>query len=196
MREDVPKGAIYKRTDGIVIIDPEKSKGQKQIVNNCPYGCIFWNEKIYLNWTFCAHLLDQGLIKEPRCVEACPTDALVFGEFDQLKGLIMETKAEILSPEFALKPRIYYSGLPKRFVAGTVLFGEINECAEDVTVTLIEGKNQKIVKTTNYGDFEFEGLEADHKYLVKIEYPGYASQKLSVLTNKDIYLGTIILDKS
>ena len=34
-------GAIYRRDDGIVIIDPEKSKGQKQIVDACPYGCIY-----------------------------------------------------------------------------------------------------------------------------------------------------------
>jgi nitrate reductase beta subunit len=29
-------GAVRKREDGIVIIDPEKSKGQKQIVDSCP----------------------------------------------------------------------------------------------------------------------------------------------------------------
>ena len=33
-----PKGVIRKRRDGIVIIDPEKAKGQKQLVDACPYG--------------------------------------------------------------------------------------------------------------------------------------------------------------
>ena len=38
-------GAVRKRADGIVIIDPEKAKGQKKIMQACPYGAIFWNEE-------------------------------------------------------------------------------------------------------------------------------------------------------
>ena len=37
--------AVYRREDGIVIIDPEKSKGQKGIVDACPYNVVWWNEK-------------------------------------------------------------------------------------------------------------------------------------------------------
>src|SRR4051812_31102292 len=33
-------GAVKKRADGIVIIDPEKAKGQKQIVEACPFGAV------------------------------------------------------------------------------------------------------------------------------------------------------------
>jgi len=36
-------GAVQKRADGIVIIVPEKSRGQKQLVEACPYGAISWN---------------------------------------------------------------------------------------------------------------------------------------------------------
>ena len=39
-------GAIRKREDGIVLIDPEKAKGQKQLVDACPYGHIWWNEEL------------------------------------------------------------------------------------------------------------------------------------------------------
>jgi nitrate reductase beta subunit len=55
-------GAISKRADGIVIIDPEKSKGQKEIVDACPYGAVYWNEEkqIPQAWIFHAHLLDDG----------------------------------------------------------------------------------------------------------------------------------------
>jgi len=189
-------GAVYKREDGIVIIDPEKSKGQKQIVDACPYGCIYWNEELGIpqKCTFCAHLLDQGW-KVPRCVESCPTDALIFGEYDELKDLITDKKAEVMHPEFGLKPSVYYIGLPKRFVAGTVLFGDKNECAENVSVTLIGGVTEQTIKTNNYGDFEFEGLEPDQELSVKIEHPDYDSQVFDVQTKKDVYLGEIILTK-
>ncbi len=62
-------GAIYKRTDGIVIIDPKKAVGQKELLSTCPYRVIYWNEEKQLpqKCTLCAHLLDQGW-KEPRCV--------------------------------------------------------------------------------------------------------------------------------
>ncbi len=39
-------GAVYRRDDGIVIIDPTKAKGQKAIVNACPYRVIFWNAEL------------------------------------------------------------------------------------------------------------------------------------------------------
>ena len=39
-------GAITKREDGIVLIDPVKAKGQKQLVEACPYGHIWWNEEL------------------------------------------------------------------------------------------------------------------------------------------------------
>lgn len=80
------EGAVYKRPDGIVIIDPEKAKGQKQIVDACPIGAIYWNEELQLpqKCTMCAELLDDPEYpgKEPRCVEACPNEALIFGDLD------------------------------------------------------------------------------------------------------------------
>ncbi len=55
-------GAIAKRADGIVIIDPVKAKGQQQLVDACPYGAIHWNDEKQLPqaWPFDAHLLDGG----------------------------------------------------------------------------------------------------------------------------------------
>ena len=38
-------GAVTKREDGIVLIDPQKAKGQKELVQACPYGAIWWNEE-------------------------------------------------------------------------------------------------------------------------------------------------------
>jgi Fe-S-cluster-containing dehydrogenase component len=71
---DVAQGAVTKRSDGIVIIDPELAKGQKQIVDACPYGAISWNEELQLpqHWIFDAHLLDAGWTKT-RAEQCCPT---------------------------------------------------------------------------------------------------------------------------
>ena len=50
-------GAISKRDDGIVLIDPDKAKGRKDLVEACPYGHIWWNEELQLPqaWPFDAH---------------------------------------------------------------------------------------------------------------------------------------------
>ena len=45
---------MKKRDDGIVIFDPEKSKGQRQLVDACPHGAVWWNEEKQIPqiWTF------------------------------------------------------------------------------------------------------------------------------------------------
>ncbi|MFC1846412.1 4Fe-4S dicluster domain-containing protein, partial [Chloroflexota bacterium] len=99
--------AVYRRPDGIVIIDPVKAKGQKQLVSSCPYRVIYWNEELDLpqKCTFCAHLLDDGW-KEPRCVELCPTGALIFGDMDdpnsEVAKLVASGNTEVLRPEYGL----------------------------------------------------------------------------------------------
>jgi Fe-S-cluster-containing dehydrogenase component len=194
-------GAIYKRTDGIVIIDPKKSVGQKGFVSACPYRVIYWNEEkqIPQKCTFCAHLLDKGW-KAPRCVEVCPTGALTFGDLDDANSDVAKwmasRKVEVLHPEYGLKEKVTYIGLPKRFIAGAVVFGDTDECGEGAKVTL-EGKGKKrVVKADNYGDFEFEGLSADKAYVVKVEKAGYKTQKIEANTKVDVYLGDIVLAKT
>jgi len=192
-------GAVYERPDGIVIIDPEKAVGQKEIVSACPYRVIYWNEEknIPQKCTFCAHLLDEGW-KEPRCVEACPTNALVFGDLEdpdsQISEIMASQEVEVLHPEYGLKPRVHYIGLPKRFIAGEVVFGDKeDECAENVRVTLTDKRAKKTVKTDNYGDFEFEGLQPETTYSIRIEHKGYAPKEFHVQTKTDVYLGEIVL---
>jgi Fe-S-cluster-containing dehydrogenase component len=76
-------GAISKRDDGLVIIDPAKCSGKQLCVDACPYGAIYFNQglKVAQKCTGCAHLLDRGWpIKEPRCTDACISGGLMFGE--------------------------------------------------------------------------------------------------------------------
>ena len=125
-------GAVYRRKDGIVMIDPEKAQGQKQIVNGCPYRVIEWNEEkqVPQKCIFCAHMLDKGE-KVPRCVESCPTGALAFGDLDDpnsgVAQLIAGGGTEILHPEYGMKEKVKYLNLPKTFIAGTVVLGDVDE---------------------------------------------------------------------
>ena len=194
-----PDGAVCRRPDGIVIIDPDKAKDQKYLVASCPYRVIYWNEEKNLpqKCTFCAHLLDAGW-KEPRCVEVCPTNALTFGDLDnpenQVARMVASGKAEVLHPEYGMKEKVSYVGLPKRFIAGTVIFGDTEKCAENVLVIVAGNGVETTSKTNNYGDFEFEGLEPEKGYLVKIEHSGYRSKNFNVQTKGDVYLGEIVLN--
>ncbi len=192
--------AVYRRPDGIIIIDPVKAKGQKQIVSGCPYRVIEWNEEKQLpqKCILCAHLLDKGE-KVPRCVEACPTGALVFGDLDNPKSeisqLVASGKTEILHPEYGMKEKVSYISLPKKFVAGTVIYGDVDEVAAGLEISLSgNGKNQS-TKTNGFGDFEFEDLADNTDYTVKIEAPGYKAKSIKTKTMKDICLGEIVLKK-
>jgi tetrathionate reductase subunit B len=190
-----PNQAIYKREDGIVIIDPTKCKGNKSCIEACPYeNVIFFSDELNITQkcTFCAHLLDDGW-KEPRCVEACPTGAYTFGEEKNLNDLI--AKAEVLKPELATKPRVYYIGLPKRFIAGTVYDPEADEVLINTKVTITNTDNHAsvTVMTDDFGDFWVDGLKKGN-YSVKIEKEGYFSKELEAdTTNKDINLGDIAI---
>lgn len=191
-------GAVYRREDGIVIVDPVKSKGLRQLVDACPYGVIYWNEAAGLpqKCTLCAHLLDQGW-KEPRCVEACPTGALIFGDLDDPDSEISQITAvgglEELHPEQATKPTTKYLGLPRKFIAGTVYLADVEECAEGVQVECRRGDVTLTTMTNAFGDFEFEGLDDDTHYAIIIHRDGYEKKVLPAYTTKDLYLGDIFL---
>ncbi len=193
-------GAVYRRDDGIVIIDPVKAKGQKDIVNSCPYRVIYWNADLDLpqKCTFCAHMLDEGE-PVPRCVEACPTGALLFGDLDDPKSDISQAvKAlgtEDYHPEFGISPLVKYVGIPKKFVVGEVVRKDVpGECAEGVEVTL-EGDGVKLAtQTDNFGDFEFEYLEKDKQLQLRVDLKGYASMIIDVDTHTDRDLGEIVLE--
>lgn len=194
-----PNRAVYRRPDGIVIIDPEKAKGQREIVSYCPHRLIYWNEEkdVPQKCTFCAHLLDKGW-KEPRCIEACPSGALVFGDLDdpnsEITKLTASSKNEELNPAFHLKPNVRYIDLPKRFIAGEVVLRDHqSECAPGIKVILTDGKESLECKTDSFGDFEFDGLETSKKYTIRVEHKGYKTSEQEVVTYSDLNLGVIEL---
>lgn len=192
-------GAVYRRADGIVMIDPEKARGQQGIVNACPYRVITWNAELETpqKCTLCAHRLDEGE-KLPRCVESCPTGALVFGDLDdprsEITQLAAKSTTQSLHPEFKTLPLVSYLGLPKRFVAGEVVFADNEgECAVGVKVTLAHGSAQRETTTNIFGDFEFEDLEKNTTYTLAVVADGYKAKTLEFTTRRDVNLGEVVL---
>ncbi len=195
-------GAVYKRDDGIVLIDPEKAKDQKDILDTCPYGAIWWNEEksVPQKCTFCIHLLEEGW-KEPRCVQACPTRALrlIHAEESQMQKIIESEDLEVYQPQYKTRPRVYYKNLyryTRCLIAGSVALRDMDECADGAKVTLIRGSNKKIdeATTNNYGDFKFDNIEENSgRYRLEIEYPGYKKQTLNIELKTSMNLGTIFL---
>jgi tetrathionate reductase subunit B len=188
--------AIYRRDDGIVIIDPEKCTGSRRCLDACPYHVIYFNRDLNIaqKCTFCAHLLDDGW-KEPRCVDACPTDALRFGEVEDLKQYL--DGAEVLHPEYKTQPRVYYKGLPnKYFIAGTVCDPEMDECLEGCKLSLTgENGDASVLETDDFGDFWFERL-APGTYTLSVAKEGYLTRRIQdIRADKDVNVGDIEMDK-
>ena len=196
--EACPNRAIYKRPDGIVVIDPGKCKGSGNCIKKCPYeDVIYFNEELHIaqKCTFCAHLLDKGW-HETRCSDVCPTGAFTFGEEEELRDLI--ARAETLKPESGAKPRVYYIGLPKRFIGGTIFDPDADEViiGADVHITNSSSGEKVEVKTDDFGDFWVDGLEPG-KYLVTITMPGYPKKVLEAdITENDINLGDMPMKRT
>lgn len=194
--EDAPciaagKGAVYRREDGFVIIDPEKAKGNMALVDSCPYGAIYWNEEANLaqKCTGCAHLLDDGW-STPRCVDACASGGLRFGDEDDFAEEL--ANAEVLQPELGLGPRVYYLNLPKRFVAGEVFDPDTDEVLIGAKVTLAAGDQVVATTTTDdFGDFWFHQVEPA-EYQVYIEQDGYLTRMFEAnATDVDVNIGIV-----
>jgi len=171
-------GAVTKRDDGVVLIDPVKARGRKDLIDACPFGHIWWNEELQLPqaWTFDAHLLDQGW-RQTRGQQSCPTGAMraVCVTDDAMQRRVVEEGLEVLKPELGTKPRVYYKNLhrfTKCFIGGSVS-AEANglvDCVEGATVRLFKD-NAVIAETAtdNYGDFKFDQLDENSgKYVVEI----------------------------
>jgi Fe-S-cluster-containing dehydrogenase component len=196
-------GAIKKRDDGIVIIDPVKAKGQKQIVDACPYGAVTWNEESQLPqaWIFDAHLLDAGFAK-PRIESQCPTDVF---ESVKITDAEMQKRAadeglEVLQPELDAKPRVYYKNMhffSQCFVGGSVTakIDGVEECVEDAEVVVKKDGNEVGRTTTDvFGEFKVDKLEPNSgSYVVEVSGTAGQLSQTFELAGESQYLGALQL---
>jgi molybdopterin-containing oxidoreductase family iron-sulfur binding subunit len=135
-----PNKAIFKRADGVVLIDQDRCRGTGACVSACPYGNIIlrsedhWylkneayeedfvkprlNPGVARKCTYCVHRVDEGL--DPACVVACPTKARIFGDLEDENSPISTYIAEQveetgrspfpLLPEAGTRPSGMYLG--------------------------------------------------------------------------------------
>lgn len=81
-----PTTAMYKRADGVVLIDSGKCIGCGYCAWACPYGAPQRNEATgkMTKCDFCYDYLDQN--QQPACVAACGMRALEVGELAELQA--------------------------------------------------------------------------------------------------------------
>ncbi len=194
------KGAVTRREDGIVMIDMEKAKGNKELLKACPYGAIYYNEEadVPQKCTMCAHLLDDpdwvpGI---PRCAHSCPTKAIkaYHLEPEEMEAMVKEEGLEVYKPELGTKPHVYYKNLhrfTRNFVAAGVLVE--GDCFEGAVVELCkDGQVIETQKTNFFGDFKFDGLE-DGKYVIKIDADGRKKELEAQIAGQSLNLDFINL---
>lgn len=196
--------AIRKRADGIVLIDPDKARGRRDIVDACPYGAIWWNEELQIPqaWTFDAHLLDQGW-KMPRGAHACPTGAMrAFKLTDEERAAKIRAEGlEELRPELNTKPRVWYKNLHRYttcFIGGSVVgrAGGVADCVEGADVEL--RRNGAVIarnKSDTFGDFKFDGIApGSGAYSVAVSHPAFGNRTVDVHVAEDsVVIGEIAL---
>ena len=138
------EGAITKRSDGIVLIDPQKAAGRQDLVEACPHGMISWSKESSApqKCTLCAHLLDDGWTK-PRCAQACGPGALSFAwETDAAFAERAQAQAiDTLHPGSPERTAVCYQNLARfdsSFIAGSVAVERdgIVDCATGRAATL------------------------------------------------------------
>jgi len=185
-----PEKAISQREDGFVLIDPEKCTGCGKCMDACYYDdVIYMNKdlKVAQKCTGCAHLLDHGE-KMPRCVDACPTDALRWvdeSEVGDAKPLVSGVGA-----------KVYYKNIPGKFIAGTVYDPQEAEVIIGGKCVLTDGTETWETETDSYGDFWFKDLKVG-TYDLTISYDGFRELVFnSISTEKDVNLDDIPMERA
>ena len=207
-------GAVYKRPDGVVIIDPEKSKGQKAIVDACPIKAVFWNEELQIpqKCTMCAELLDdpdylsylgdRALVK-PRCVEACPNKALYYGDLDdpnsEISKIVASEKNTQLEALKGQETNVKWLNVPTVYLAGTVYQPKENDevlIGAKIKLSCKETGENWETESNYFGDWEVEWLPKNKNIDILIEASGYKAATYTAYTDSDHYVDMTYLEKA
>ena len=122
-----PTNASMKRADGIVLVDKHRCIGCRYCMMACPYKArSFVHEPLTGQnpdvprgkgtveaCTLCVHRIDEG--GKPACSEACPNQAILFGDLNDANSEIAIKVKSVASvqvrAELRLNPGVRYQGL-------------------------------------------------------------------------------------
>jgi Fe-S-cluster-containing dehydrogenase component len=110
-----PVGATFTTEDGVVLVDEEYCIGCRYCIQACPYGARFLHPVSHTaeKCTFCYHRLVKDLV--PACVEACPTQARIFGDLKQRSSPLSRfrrmNEIHVLKAHLNTEPKVYYANL-------------------------------------------------------------------------------------
>ncbi len=149
-----PTGALVRRPWGAVDLNQDVCNGCRYCVAACPFSVITFNPATGRanKCTLCPDRVEAGL--EPACVTTCPTDALSFGDRDELVArgrkragelrarglagarLYGERELSGLHQLYVLKERAEAYGLPDkpRFATASVLGGSVTSVLASLAV--------------------------------------------------------------
>jgi len=93
--EACPVNAIVKTDEGAVVIQTERCIGCKYCIAACPFGIPQYDSQLEKasKCHMCFDRIKDG--KEPACVQACPTDALIFDQRSTIINLATQRKTQI-----------------------------------------------------------------------------------------------------
>ena len=108
-----PAEAIYKRKDGIVLVDSEKCEGAGDCIDACPYKRMFFDKEANKaeKCNFCFPRIEKG--EPPLCVITCPAKARFFGRLDDpdspVYKLVKKYKVALpMLSQYRTKPKVFY----------------------------------------------------------------------------------------
>jgi nitrate reductase beta subunit len=113
-----PRNAIYKRDDGIVLIDQKRCRGYQECIRACPYKKTFFRKLTGKSEKCigCYPAVEQG--QQTQCVNTCIGKIRIFGYLSQeneprednpIDYLVHIRKIALpLYPQFGTEPNVYY----------------------------------------------------------------------------------------
>lgn len=186
IREYAPE-ALMEREDGLIVLDPEKCKGRRDLAEK--FEGVYYNEELDIaqGCTGCAHLVDAG--ETPHCVELCVLKALRFGDEEEFAEEL--ANAEKLSPT----SNVYYLNMPHLFIGGGVWDPVDDEVLIGAKVTLAGEGIELATETDEFGDFWFKRIDAG-SYRLAIEAEGFKPVEKDVELTESLNVGDFALERA